>query len=387
MRVSKKILCLVLGNLPNLPPYKTSTGAQINVDAAYLRTELYKRIKGKEKDELTKADADYIFKTLCFRSLKDFLYCLDLLYREINRGYVGVTYPEEQEWEKAYRILAEVARERIARARRAKLQAIHQAQGFERMMQYAFGEPGPGDMLYKMPGEISSLQELAAANNEAARQYIETKLCMTVEDFRRIMAQKDQALTGMAGEEVYTLLETAWTKKRGYVYPQIGSEIIQGFYADHIFSADQREEIGEFSAFGKSAVTDSSAAVNLGFAVSSPLLRLNKGEREIEVVLNCEKGSIDYDKLTPLLANNNKIFTTEVSVADGWREADDVDFAVGKFIIKPELKAYQREDAFLVCDTVKYPFLNQQAVGTYLGFANGKVYRVEAFDEEKSRSI
>lgn len=382
----EKILCLVLGNLPALPPYPTSNGGQHKVDAAYLRTELYKRIKGKERDELTEADADYIFNALCFRSLKDFQYCLDLLYREINRGYVGVTYPEDHEWEKAYRILAGVHTERIARVRRAELQAIHQTEGFEKMMQYAFGEPNPGDLLYKMPGNISSLEELAAANNEAARQYIETKLCMTVEDFRRIMALKDQALTtGLAGEEFYTLLETAWTKKRGYVYPQIGSEIIQGFYADHIFTAGQRDEIGEFAAFGGSMTTDSAQPVNLGFAVSSPLLRLNEGEREIEVVLSCEKGTIDYEKLTSLLAKHGQIFTAELSTATGWREADAVEFAAGKFIIKPEVKTYRREDTFLFCETVNCPFLDQQAVGTYLGLANGKVYRIEACEEERSR--
>ena len=92
---------------------------------------------------------------------------------------------------------------------------------------------------------------------------------MTVEDFRTIIAQKDQALTSIVGEEFYTLLEAAWTKKRGFVYPEIGSEIIQGFHADHIYSADQREPLGEFAAFGGAATTDSSAAINLGFAVSS----------------------------------------------------------------------------------------------------------------------
>ena len=381
----EKILCLVLGNLSSLPPYITPAGQQIEIDSVYLRTELYKRVKGKEKDDLEKSDADYIFQTLCFRSLKDFMYCLDLLYREINRGYVGVTYPEDQEWEKAYRILEGVHEERIARARRAQLKAIHKEDGFESMMQYAFGEPEPGDLLYKMPGNIRTLQELANSDNEAARQYIQHKLCMTVEDFRTIIARKDQALTGIVGEEFYTLLEAAWTKKRGYVYPEIGSEIIQGFCADHIFSADQGETLGEFAAFGKSATTDSSADINLGFAVSSPLLRLHEGKREIEMVVSCQEGTIDYDKISALLANNDKLFTVGLSVADGWREADNVEFAAGKFIIKPEMKTYSREDASLVCDTVKYPFLAHSAVGTYLGFANGKVYRIEQYEEAQSR--
>lgn len=381
----EKILCLVLGNLSSLPPYTTSTGQQIEIDAVYLRTELYKRIKGKEKDDLEKSDADYIFQSLCFRSLKDFMYCLDLLYREINRGYVGVTYPEDQEWEKAYRILEEVHKERIARTRRAQLKAIHQEDGFESMMRYAFGEPEPGDMLYKFPGNIKTLEELANSGNEATRQYIQQKLCMTVEDFRTIIAQKDQALTSIVGEEFYTLLEAAWTKKRGFVYPEIGSEIIQGFHADHIYSADQREPLGEFAAFGGAATTDSSAAINLGFAVSSPLLRLHEGEREIEMVVSCQDGTIDYDKIAALLANDDKLFTVDLSVADGWREADHVDFAAGKFMIKPELKTYSREDASLVCDTLKYPFITKNAVGTYLGFANGKVYRIEEYEEARSR--
>lgn len=398
----EKILCLALGNLPHLPPYRTASGREIPVDAGYLRTELYRRIKGKERDELEKSDADYIFQSLCFRSLKDFQYCLDLLYREINYGYAGVTLPEDQEWEEAYRILEGVHRERIARNRREQLRTICKEQGFEGMMRYAFGEPGPGDLLYKMPENINTLEELANAGNEAARQYIENKLCMTVQDFRRIMAQKDQ-LSGTAGEEVFTLLEEAWTKKRGYVYPEIGTEQVQGFYADHIYSAplqgsrgdteQKGEALGEFAAFGGTMDGGSSVPVNLGFAVSSPLLRLNEGNREIEMVISCQKGSIDYEKVSRLLAENRQIFTAELSVADGWRAADDLEFAAGKFIISPEIQEYKREDAFLLCDVSKHPRLNtllgQGLTGTYLFIGttggNGKIYRIEDYDEARGR--
>ncbi len=380
----EKILCLVLG-VPNLPPYQTIQGNTLAVDGRYLRTELYQRIKGIEKDDLTAGDANYIFNSLCFRFLKDFRYCLDLYYREMNRGYVGVTYPEDWEWEKAYTILEMVHNEKYARSRRSQLKDIHKKLGFESMMEFAFGEPEPGNMLYKMPGAISTLEELADAKNEAARKYIENKLCMTVDEFKVVMAKKDTALHSMSGDEVYALLEAAWTKKRDYQYPEIGAEKITGYYADSIFSADQDETIGRFQTFGKAAQTESSEPIQMGFAVSSPLLNLNEGTRTIEIVISCKEGTIDYEKISSLLANHSHFFTTQLSVSNGWQQADTVDFEIGKFIIKPELKAYQRENSYLVCDTLKYPLFDATSTGKYLVFTNRKVYKIVQFDKENTQ--
>lgn len=380
----EKMLCLALGGITSLPDYETIFGQTIKVDAEYLRTALYKRIKGKERDELLTSDADYILDTLGFRSIKDFMVCLNLLYREINRGYVGVTYPEDQEWEEAYTILAAVHQERLQRIRRAKLKTLHQNSGFDAMMEYAFGEPNPGDMLYKMPGTITTLEGLATATNEAARQYIENKLCMTVEDFRTIMAKKATALTSAAGEEVYALLEAAWTKKRNYQYQEIGTEIIDGFYADQIFDADTDDSIERFVAFGNKTSATESENITLGFAVSSPLLNLTEGTRQIEMVVSCKTDTIDHDAITALLEESKGIFTTLLSTKSGWEEAENVAFEHGKFIIKPEVKTYDRADCSLVCDISKYA-LTESNVGMYIGFANNEVYEIGRIDETENQ--
>ncbi|MGA1870245.1 MAG: baseplate J/gp47 family protein [bacterium] len=381
----EKILCLALGSVESLPDYYTAYGTMIEVDAPYLRTELYERIKGKEKDELDKSDARYIFESLCFRYLKDFLYCLDVYYREMNRGYVGITYPEDSEWEKAYRILEDVHKERIARTRRAQLKEIHKNQGFEAMMEFAFGEPYPGNMLYKMPDDISRLEHLYTANNEAARKYIEKKLCMTVDDFRVIMEKKDLSLSRIAGDEVYALLETAWAKKREYHYPAIGAETIEGLYTDTIFSLDEDERIEQFHTFGKSAKAESSENITMGFAVSSPLLQLHEGTRNIEMVISCKQGTIDYENLSALLAQKSDIFNAYLSIAGGFKKADHVDFKIGKFIIKPEVKTYDRERSNLVCDIEKYDVFDASSIDKYIVFTNSKVYKIARFDEKKNK--
>ncbi|HBF38574.1 MAG TPA: hypothetical protein DDW50_14805 [Firmicutes bacterium] len=381
----EKMLCLVL-DVSSLPDYETASGLMITVNAAYLRTQLYQRIKDKERDELDPCDANYIFNSLCFNSLKDFMACLSLLYREMNQGYVGVVYPEDQEWEEAYTILAEVHQERIARTRRAELKAVHQESGFEAMMEYAFGEPDPGDMLYKMPDNVSTLEELAEDTTEAAKQYIENKLCMSSEDFKTIMSKKDVALTTVAGEEVYALLETAWTKKRGYEYPKIGSEIINGFYADTVYDVDKDDSVSRFEAFGNRIDADVSETIDLGFAVSSPLLNLAEGTRQIEMVISCKEDTIDSDSVAELGVDQQSLFSTSLSVADGWRQADDVDFEMGKFIIKPEIKTYDREDCYLVCDIAALDaFDDGTLAGNYVGFSNGKMYRIEDIDEENNQ--
>lgn len=375
----EKMLCLALGGRDSLPDYQRENGQPLQVDAAYLRTDLYKRIKGKEKDELLPGDAAYILESLCFRSLKDFMVCLNLLYREINRGYAWITYPEDQEWEAAYTILAGVHRERLERVRRDELKKLHRERGFDAMLEYAFGEPQPGDLLYKMPGQIKTLAELAAATNEAGRQYIENKLCMTVEDFQTIMAKKDTALSSVAGEEVYALLEMAWTKKRNYRYPEIGTEFIDGFYADDIFDAATANEVERFAAFGNKSSATGSEPINLGFAVSSPLLNLTEGARQIEMAVSCEAGTINQDVITTLLSQNGELFTTWLSTEKGWQQADTVEFEYGKFIIKPEVKTYDRQDCSLGCDISKYP-LNSSHKGMYIDFSDGKVYEIDSFD-------
>jgi hypothetical protein len=380
----EKILCLVLGDIPALPSYTDAHGNTVAVDGRYLRTEIYKRVKGKVKDELADCDADYIFKSLCFRFLKDFMVCLDLYYREMNRGYVGVTYPEDWEWEKAYTILEDVHRERIARSRRLELKKLHKELGFESMMEFVFGEPDPGNMLYKMPGSINTLEELAEAKNEAARKYIENKLCMTSDDFRVIMAGKDSA-DSEAFDEVYTLLEAAWTKKRGYRYPDIGSEKITGYYADTVYSADKEQEIQRFQPFGKPAEAKTSETINMGFVVSSPLLNLHEGNRTIEMVISCREGTIPYDQISALLKKNHDIFSTSLSTKSGWLEADQVDFETGKFLIKPELTTYSRKDSRLICDTLYYPLFSARSEGKYLVFPNHSVYKIKSFDPQNTR--
>lgn len=451
----EKILCMVLGSLDSLPLYKTSYDTTFEVDAKYLRTELYSRIKNKEKDELEISDALYIFESLCFRYLKDFWYCLDLLYREMNRGYVGVTYPEDSEWQKAYDILENVHVERHSRGRRAKLKEIHKGYGFDSMMEYAFGEPNPWNMLYKTPdsvsqlamlkneklfnalieieneeikkfvpnkinisfnnfktiivdfnnsdnkeeekerepmksifavlGEISLLEALYLINNEANRKYIENKLCMPVDDFKVIIHKKENSLTSIGGDEVYTLLEKAWTKKRNYKYPAIGSEIIEGFYADTIYSLEKNEEIERFKTFSKSLSVETSENINMGFAVSSPLFKLNEGERKIEMVVSCKEGTINYKDINNLLKENEYIFNTYLSIADGWKEVSNVDFEIGKFIIKPELKTYNKKECRLVCDTLKYDAFDVDCEDKYILYKNKKVYKIKEHDRLNSK--
>jgi hypothetical protein len=380
----EKMLCLALGDLPGLPDYETDSGRRFPVDAAYLRTDLYRRIKGKTKDELGAADAAYILDSLCFRSIKDFMVCLNLLYREINRGYAGVTYPEDWEWETAYPVLARVHRERLERARRSSLRTLHRENGFDAMMEYVFGEPQPGDLLYKMPGTLATLPELAAADNEAARQYIENKLCMTVTDFKSVMATRETALTSEDGEEFYALLEAAWARKRNYRYPEIGTEIIDGFYADNIFDAATDDKMEEFAAFGNIVGATASQKINLGFAVSSSLLNLAEGARQIEMVISCEADTVDHEAINTLLSRSDELFTTWLSTEGGWREADKVEFGHGKFIIKPEVKSYDRKDCSLVCNIADYG-LTEDNEGMYIGFAGGKVYEITSINENGNR--
>ncbi|MCG8336760.1 MAG: baseplate J/gp47 family protein [Proteobacteria bacterium] len=375
----EKILTLVI-NQPALPPYINDYGTELSVDVSFLRTELYDRIKGKERDELPDNDAAYIFESLFFPYLKDFWTCLDVFYREMNRGYVGITIPEETEWEEVYDILEGVHNERIARSRRQKLKEIHKTRGFEVMMEHAFGVPEPGNLLFAMPGNISTLDELALSETEAARKYIENHLCMSADDFRIVMRKKDKSLGDISGDEVYTLLEIAWTKKRNFQYPTIDSDYIEGYYADTVFESDKDSQIERFSTFGKSTTVASSENIKMGFAVGSPLLFLNEGQRTIEALISAQEGSINHNRISQLLKDNPDIFNIYLSTKIGWQPVQDYSVEVGKFITKSPVRSFSEKYSHLVCDTLRFNILNEESKGWYINFDNNQVYEIVEYD-------
>ncbi len=384
----EEIICLTLGGLESLPDYYTAYGEKIPVDGKYLRQELYGRIRDLEKDDLSESDARYIFESLCFKYMKDFRYCLDIYYREMNRGYVGVELPEENEWEKVYDILQGVNTERTARARRQELADIHREKGFDSMMEYAFGDPDPWNMLYKMPGEISTLDELFTEDTEAARKYIEKKLCMSADDFKVIMKKKDATFNQAEGLEVFTLLEEAWTRKRGFIYPVIGSQIVEGFQADTVFSSEEGDEqITIFKPFGDVAKEESQDSIDMGFAVSSPLLELGEGKRQVEMVLSCKPGTIPLEEIKEILEDKSSLFQAFLTTENGWIKADHTHFETGKFIVGSEQKSYDRTTCFPVCDVLDYDEFSEQSVGSYLVFDSNQVYRIESYEREKGRII
>ncbi|MCP3921423.1 MAG: hypothetical protein GY714_02440 [Desulfobacterales bacterium] len=384
----EEILCLSTGEIESLPDYYTAYGEKIPVDGKYLRQELYERIRGLEKDDLTESDARYVFESLCFKYMKDFRYCLDIYYREMNRGYVGVEIPEENEWEKVYDILQGVNTEKTARARRQELTDIHKDKGFDSMMEYAFGEPDPWNMLYKMPGDISTLEELFGADTEAARKYIEEKLCMSADDFNIIMKKKDATFNQSGGLEVYTLLEEAWTRKRGFVYPVIGSQIVEGFQADTVFSSETGDgNITRFKPFGDVAKEESQNSIDMGFAVSSPLLEMREGKRQVEMVLSCKPGTIPHEEIKELIEEKSSMFQAFLTTENGWIKADHIKFETGKFTVGSEQKSYDRTTCFPVCDVLDYDVFNEQSVGSYLVFESNQAYRIERYEHEKGRII
>ncbi len=379
----ERMLCLVLDR-KTLPTYRNDYGTEFAIDAVFLRTILYERIAGKERDELYANDAEYIFESLCFPFLKDFWTVLHTFYREMNRGYVGIILPEEIEWEAVYEILENVYKERISRTRRAELKDIHQTQGFDMLMEYVFGDPNPGNLLFAMPNGMTTLKELNASETEAARKYIENHLCMTVDDFRVIMKKKDISLGETTGDEVYILLERAWAKKRNYQYPTIETEFVEGYYADSIYSASKNEAIERFSTFGKSATADSSENIEMGFAVGSPLLLLNEGERKIEAIISAREGTLQIEKISNLLTENPDLFNVYLSTDGGWKQTTETSVDVGKFIINQPINSYNPEHSYLVCDTRRFGILNETSIGWYILFNNGKVYEIEKYDFEKN---
>ncbi len=368
------------------------------VDIEYLK-KLYLDVKDIDTESIDQEIKSYILLQLCFADLEDFRYCMGIHIREMDshKGKPGAATPSESEWDHVYERIEKAYRKNINRKRREALRKEREDPkhgddkdaAFKSMIEFALGDPNPGDPLPAMPRD--TLEDLLKdIDDETVAQYVKETLCMSAEDFRKIMEIKDSGEPDW--EELYRLMVKAQVKKRKLIYPPIGREEVQNVYATSAFETEHGEP-KRFKTFTGIPETDAPPAT--GFAVASPILLLREGERTITLTLACKEGTFNREILENILGKNISPFEISLSSGDKWIKLDSPEINVGDFIIEDAIETYAKKELSLVptsksssllC-TVRKSTIKRGDKDKYIVSTDGTTYKItdiiESEDEQQ----
>ncbi len=398
----EKMICWALGSPDqgnNLPKYPNNSTNGQEVDLLFLQN-LNKKIKGKEENDIDAGDRQYILNQLGFASIDDFAYCINTQKRQIDaqKRNRSINLPDEEEWAKAYDYINTAFRKRITLLRRNTLRDIFldtansdKNETFTRMMLFALGDPAPYDPLpVDMPDGLNTPDDFfKGLSGQAARQYVNESLYMSVDDFHAIMNVKNECIENPLAkdwDEVYLLLEKAQTRKRNFTFPHVGREEAGNIYADSLLEAKKaNEKPPRFKAFGRE-LTGTMGADTPGFAVASPLFLLNEGSRVITITIECEKGSFDQEKANNVLNEKEKRpFDVLLSSAGKLINPVSVDIQCGNYVVEKEEAVFQqaapvnKQSNILTTETIKF---KEEDVNGYISTDQGELYRIDKLISE-----
>ncbi|QMU64749.1 MAG: hypothetical protein GKR88_10920 [Flavobacteriaceae bacterium] len=225
---------------------------------------------------------------------------------------------DDEAWDKTYIILEEAHREKVIvkgenvlKQKREEGDQVTSGRGFQDISEYCWGKPNEGDPLPAFPEGANSLDDVYAqwkGTDEAAKKgasdYIRNELYLIEDHFSTIMTTKDNArATESEWKLVYEYMEKARINLRQIDIPEPQKDLYGNFYAtpDATKTAFRKEYEDENSnlrwkTFGSNQLDEKNGTVtfaNMGFAVSSSVLAMEKGKRIIRWSLGFTPGSYD----------------------------------------------------------------------------------------------
>lgn len=314
------------------------------VNINYLQQRIYQQIKNTQ--QVSQYNKNYIENQLFFDTVDNFQYCFGIHDKQINQADPTVKKPTELEWQEVYKIIEKAYRKKITFTRRNALKEEREKLGFESMMQMALGSPNAGDYLPEMPNNYQTLLEiLNNISQEPVIRYIKEQLCMSVEDFRKIM-EIQSTTVNPNWEEVYRLVEKAQTKKRNFTYPPIGRTEIKNIYPSSPvdIKEGQATKTQRFKTFGDITQT---AENSLGFAVTSPLLLLQEGKRNITITFASQGKTLNRDPFQKMLSSKIQPFEVYLSSENKWIQPQSFKYEIGDFLLEESLKSYNSSEISL----------------------------------------
>jgi hypothetical protein len=231
------------------------------------------------------------------------------------------------EWARVYAQLAAAHAEKTYAGRRdalrdAREQAATEAAGFHAMMRLALEQQDP---------ERDPLEEL--------RAFVRSDL-----DYAFLQDAESRLDTGTITTDewlrIYRVVELAQRTRERLPEPRVERETWLNLHAAADATSVVASSAGGAAAkpqpwktFGQQPprkAIDPAESGLIGWAISSPLLLLGQGVREIVLTLGFRSEGFDAAKLTPLLASEQKPLAIQLSTEKGWRTRP-ASFAVGDY--------------------------------------------------------
>ena len=311
----------------SLPLFFDEHGEEHIVDSTFLKT-LYHTLHRQEFTPVPRTYRDYILQALCFLSIEDFLYCLRIQLRQTAAQPYGILPdpPTPEEWQRVYNILERASRKKTNLERRRMLREEYlnpyydsPDQAFDGVMRLALGEPAPGDPLPPLPNSHDTVKTLAAKLSEPpVMRYIEEDLCLSREDFHRILAlQHEVEESGVwperadmlpEWEDMFRLLAQAQVIKRGWGYPSLHTEEIRSCTMHTISpqAGDLDTQPEPFPPFGSET---GGSLYHPGLAIAAPLLQLPAGRKTITLQFACSPDFHERERFSRMFHDEGLPFT------------------------------------------------------------------------------
>lgn len=380
------MLCLALGSPGSgdpLPIYSEAPGNEI--DFTDLK-EMYAKTRTLADEGDISAEDNYILDGLNFVTIEDFNTCVALQIRETesrNSESIGIDKPTGTEWYHVYELVEKKAfRKKINRQQRDALEEKYlrakaaNQDPFLAVLDWALGEPSPGDPCPKPPNE-APLDENLISSDEG-RKFVREHLCLGDSEYLSLITSK---VAGKS-DEICRLLVRACNKKNQFSYPEVCAEEISDISVMTVLDRDIGRPDGAetFRPFGEAVGPGlESLSGRVGFAVSSPQLLLEQGKRTITLTLACEDGTLAREKIAALLADEGPLpFAVELSGEKEWLTPDHLDMAVGDFLMGAPIREGVTSEKPDKAGKIKVStaFDAEKDRGRFLVYDDGTIYRV-----------
>lgn len=358
------------------------------------------------------AALDYVSSQLFFspkEEFKDFKTMMQIHLKDIDSN----TEVLPEDWEEVYGLLDQTYKNGVKQKRKLVLQAIREngaGNGLDELLKHVYGNPDPGDSLPLYRGNLATVtaihsdfsaaeagstpaeQEAAKAKQQEANEYISEELQLSEKEFAKLaLVAQSGTTTTQEWEEIYTLLELANRKVRSESIPSPERKELFNVYAEKDAKANafslygQEEESVRFKTFGggQPGVDQLLKPASIGFAISSPLLMLREGKRQISTTVAFMHGSGDAEELKALFnQEENEVFPFKIflSSEEKWVQASNPVFSFGDHVMGGPVGTYTGTiDENEVTISTGGGF-SLDDIGNYLVWTDGTVYEIMALN-------
>ncbi len=296
---------------------------------------------------------------------------------------------ETTDLQKVYDSLDQAFKNKFKKKRQQALKELHENEGFDNMLKKVYGNPSPGDDLPLYQGSQASFtiihNDLLNADQNAS-DYILEELSLTEQDFVHIVQTAgDPGADEEALEKMYRLLELAGRKMRSIALPSPAIEKLSNIYAAQDARAGAFSQYGDedesirFKTFGSKqpGVKQALQPAGMGFAVSTPVLLLSEGKRQITALVDFGAAHSDVETLQSVFDQEEFLpFQICLSSEEQWFPAENLSFTFGDHLgIEAESTYIGSLNGQTLTITDGDNF-NDLDMGKYLVFPDGLIYEI-----------